>query len=134
MGGVIHRAQAAVCPSHMGADAGCNIQPHDQCLMDADCGSGNLCLCESPPPPGMVCAGGVSNPSGNVCVQGNCRVDSDCGACGVCQAEYGCGQTGSFYCQTPSDECVPDTSSYDGNGCHFSSGHWVAAVPNACPG
>ena len=132
---VIHLSQANGCASHAGIDAGCNVQPKDQCTTDAECGAGQACLCEAPIPAGQPCPGGVPLAAGNVCVPANCHVDSDCGPCGVCQAEYGCGTITGYYCQTPNDACYPDTSTYDSNGCHFASGHWASSAgPVACPG
>jgi hypothetical protein len=134
--GVVHRAQAITCESHAGFDAGCQIQPHDECLADGDCGTGKVCLCESLPAPGQPCAAGVPRPTGNICIPANCRVDSDCSPCGVCQAQYWCGEYTGYYCQTPGDACFPTTTSYDGNGCNFSSGQWLSSVPavGGCPG
>jgi hypothetical protein len=134
--GVWHRALATACVSNAGVDAGCNIQPHDACLTDTDCGVGYVCLCESPIRAGQVCPGGVPMATGNVCIPANCRVDSDCSACGVCQAQYSCGQITGYYCQTPTDACVPaySSTSYSGNGCLFQSGHWVSSGTPACPG
>ena len=131
---VVHRAQATACSSHAGMDAGCNVQPHDECLTDSDCGAGHICLCESPPSAGQPCPGGVGLPSGNVCVPSTCQVDSDCGECGVCQAQYACGQAGSYHCQTKADTCFPSSTDYAGNGCTFETDHWVLTQINPCPG
>jgi len=132
---VIHRAQATACPSHVGADAGCGITPHDQCLMDADCGPGYVCQCEAPIAAGQPCPGGVPAPSGNVCIASTCLVDADCPACGVCQAQYTCNQVGGYHCQTPTDECYPSASGATGiNACTWASGQWTLTGPVACPG
>jgi hypothetical protein len=134
--GANHRAQGATCASNAGADAGCDVQPKDQCLTDSDCGPAADCECETPIPAGQVCPGGVSLPSGNACIPSNCRVDSDCAPCGVCQGEYSCGQYTGFYCQTPEDTCVPSAgdTGYDGNGCRFVGGHWTSMGMTECPG
>ena len=132
--GVIHRAGAATCASNVGADAGCNIQPHDDCVTDADCGAGKVCLCQTPPAAGEICPGGVGLPAGNACILANCRTDAECGPCGVCQADYACGGIAGYFCQTPSDPCFPDSSGYDGNGCRFKGGRWTSSGPPLCPG
>jgi hypothetical protein len=129
-----HRVQPAACASNAGADAGCGVQPMDQCLTDNDCGPLGDCQCQTPIPAGQGCPLGVPWPAGNACVPSNCRTDADCTACGVCQGEYACGQFTGFYCQTPSDACVPagpDTS-WDGNGCSFVGGRWVRTVTVGC--
>jgi hypothetical protein len=134
--GANHRAQAGTCASNAGIDAGCNIQPKDQCLTDSDCGSTGDCECETPILAGQPCPGGEPLPAGNICLPSNCRTDADCAACGVCQGDFSCGQFTGFYCRTPSDACVPTGPdvSYDGNGCRFVGGHWVQTGTVSCPG
>ena len=133
--GVTHRAQAATCSSNADDDAGCGVQPKDQCTTDPMCGAGSVCLCQSPVPAGGGCPGGVPLVTGNVCVPSNCTVDSDCTACGVCQAEYSCGQITGYYCQTPEDTCVPTSVGFD-QGCAWSAteGYWGSTGPEECPG
>jgi hypothetical protein len=134
--GVVARAVAQACTSNAGADAGCNVAPHDQCLTDSNCGASSVCACQSPIAAGQACPGGVPLVAGNVCIPANCRVDSDCTPCGVCQAQYSCGVITGYYCQTPADTCVPEgpAVSFDGNGCVFMSGRWVSTTPAPCPG
>jgi len=44
----------------------------DECLIDADCGDGHVCICSSHTPNGVLL-------NANACLVANCRTDSDCG-------------------------------------------------------
>jgi hypothetical protein len=82
----------------------------DQCLTDADCGGGVVCLCSGPP---------YGNP--NACgAKGNCRVDADCGPGGYCSPGNGYRSQGDFYCHTPADTCV--NPAVDCGGCLRQTG------------
>lgn len=130
----IHRPSATTCPVHVsdaGADAAMTAcTPHDACLVDADCGKGALCDCETPR---CVAPFGTS---GNACIAGDCRVDADC-ACGFCAADVWCGSLQSFHCTTTKDECSTDADCQDGSSntqCRWSTDHWACAMGMGCPG
>ncbi|HEY5242568.1 MAG TPA: hypothetical protein VIJ22_13910, partial [Polyangiaceae bacterium] len=55
---------------------------YDTCLVDADCPTGNLCVCRKE-------AGGSWGDVGNACVPAQCHVDSDCGAGEYCTPSRG---------------------------------------------
>jgi hypothetical protein len=65
------------------------------CVVDADCGAGNICACGYP-----------SSPTGGVCEPSECQTDDDCQPGYLC-ASYrgGCAGDG-FACQTPNDTCT----------------------------
>jgi hypothetical protein len=121
-GGTISCATDADCTPDGGLPWGYNTCLHgvcsfDQCLTDADCGSG-VCGCSSD------YYGGNAAYHPNVCVSGNCRVDADCGgAGGYCSPSRGyCGAFQGFYCHGPSDSCVDSTSDCAacGNACVYA--------------
>ncbi len=88
----------------------------DQCLVDSDCPSGNVCLCAAD-------AGGGDSVHHNVCVPANCRIDSDCGANEYCSPSRGyCGGVSGFYCHSSRDTCVDVTTdcACGGNACVYA--------------
>ena len=71
----------------------------DECLIDADCGDGHVCICSSHTPNGVLL-------NANACLVASCRTDSDCGAGGFCMPSAGtCFATG-YFCHTAADTCV----------------------------
>jgi hypothetical protein len=100
-------------------------------MVDADCGSGQLCACHG---------SAYSHGEGNTCSPGNCRVDADCGAAGYCSPAYAtssCGSLAGYYCHTPADECIDDKDCAASNGlgvCTYSStvGHWQCKPMTLC--
>ena len=97
---------------------------YDECLKDADCGSGRVCECQ-----------GGRGSDFNACVDGNCRIDADCPdswcspSPGVCGPSYG---TEAYFCRTAKDECSNDSdcgTSNDGEPgfCMYDAdvAHWV---------
>jgi len=103
----------------------------DQCLTDADCGTG-VCACASD------YYGGNAAYHPNVCVRGNCQVDADCGPGGYCSPSHGyCGSFEGFYCHGPSDTCVDSTADCGGcgNACLYAPtvGAFVCGT-NICAG
>jgi hypothetical protein len=131
----LHRPSAATCSAHVsdaGADSGVGacMAPHDDCLVDSDCGSSGVCDCEEPrcTVPFAV--------AGNVCVPSDCHVDSDC-PCGFCAGDVWCGNIQSYHCTTPHDECSTDTDCQDGGTltqCRWSTDHWACVEGMGCPG
>jgi hypothetical protein len=72
----------------------------DQCLVDADCASTQVCSCSS------EYYGGNSCYHPNLCVPADCHVDSDCGPDGFCSPTAGyCGLVQGFYCHKATDAC-----------------------------
>ena len=87
----------------------------DQCLTDADCGTG-VCACASD----YYGGNGAYHP--NVCVPATCHVDADCGVGGFCSPTHGyCGTFGSFHCHGKADSCVDATKDCAncGNACVY---------------
>ncbi len=77
---------------------------YDQCLTDADCPTGALCLCSSE-------AGGGDIRHFNECVPAACHIDSDCGVGEYCSPSRGyCGGVSGFYCHGPRDTCADPTT------------------------
>jgi Cys-rich repeat protein len=104
----------------------------DQCLVDADCDPGRVCVCASE-------VGGGIGPRLNLCVPSNCTVDSDCGAGGYCSPSRSyCGGVTGYYCHSNRDTCVDSTtdcSSCGGNSCVYAPtvGHFVCGT-STCDG
>jgi hypothetical protein len=121
-GGVLSCTSNADCVPDGGLDYwGYNTCLHgvcsfDQCLTDADCGSG-VCGCSSD------YYGGNAAYHPNICVPSNCHVDADCGAGGYCSPSRGrCGTFEGFYCHTAADTCVDATMDCTlcGNACVYA--------------
>ncbi len=151
---VEHRATAVACPQtppSPGVDAGtrpsCNVDsdctnPYwrctehmcgsDACLVDADCPSGNICVCN-------INAGVGLRAQGNVCAPASCQVDSDCGTGQYCAPSRGyCGSVDEYHCTSPKDACVDaakDCAGCGGNSCSYSPvvGYFVCAT-STCNG
>lgn len=99
----------------------------DECMTDADCGSGEVCEC------------GGSRHGSNVCLPSQCQTDADCGPGGYCSPSFGsCGNyTGvvGYFCHTCEDECTDDSDcgSQDGGYgapyCMYDqqAGKWVCS-------
>ena len=91
-------------------DSGCTASPHGYCgtnsgggalicmchygcVTDAECGSGQICLCDA---------------SIGTCVTASCTKDADCQGGSVCLSYVvagGCSATTQFACTTPQDAC-----------------------------
>lgn len=118
------------CASHAECTEGRNgrCQPfgyectYDQCFVDDDCTTRQLCECASGP-------GGSHR-----CVPADCRIDTDC------PDDLGCSPSASlqcsnlsgtigYRCHTLSDECTTDSDCADGGMCVFDleSGRWVCS-------
>jgi hypothetical protein len=84
---------------------------YDTCTSYKECTMGGPCSCH----------GSVDMSSGNVCAPGNCQVDADCasggGYCSPSDAQVNCGGLPSYYCHTPSDECVNDSDCSGASAC-----------------
>jgi hypothetical protein len=79
------------------------------CAVDADCGSGFVCLCER-------------STHGGQCVPGDCRVNADCGSGSACATLEAYGQL-SFACTSPADECATAANCDDFSECEIDQGH-----------
>jgi hypothetical protein len=95
----------------------------DECLVDADCASGTVCVCGSD-------AGWGTLFLRNVCVAASCRIDADCGPNGYCSPSRGyCGSVNGFNCHTPQDTCIDPAKDCGcgGNACVYAPtvGHFV---------
>jgi hypothetical protein len=104
---------------------------YDACLVDADCPTGNLCVCKAD-------AGGSWGDVGNACVPAQCHVDADCGAGEYCTPSRGyCGAVSGFYCTSSADTCVDPTTdcTCGGNSCVYAPtvGHFLCAT-STCNG
>jgi hypothetical protein len=93
------------------------------CLADADCGSGQFCLC--------------GDPVGS-CVDSPCSGAADCEGEFLCSQYYdrigiGCGESPQFACQTAADVCGSDQDC-DGASCTLTDGarSCVEVPPVAC--
>lgn len=95
-----------------------------ECTKDADCESGEACVCSGPE--------WHNYPR---CLPAECRSSSDCpsGSCGL--SSDACGLPGSTHCHTERDECRfnSDCSGVD-EECRFLSsfGHWACAARTIC--
>ena len=105
---------------------------YDECVTDADCPSGQTCLCADTP------AGGTFRP-GNGCVAAQCRLDSDCGPGQLCSPSVpNCADPGGFYCHSPAgDTCfdpTTDCAACGGTQCMYLPrvGHFFCADANGC--
>jgi hypothetical protein len=97
----------------------------DMCLVDADCPTGNVCVCSND-------AGGGDRVQANVCVPAHCTVDSDCGPGNVCEPSRGyCGGVTGYDCSSSKDTCVDPSKdcSCGGNSCVYAPmvGYFVCA-------
>jgi hypothetical protein len=103
----------------------------DQCLIDSDCASGQVCICADQ-------QGGGAAHLGNVCMTTQCQVDSNCNGGQVCSASIGgCFGIEGYDCHTNADVCLTDVDccgttphcAYD-----TTSSHWACTTaPLACP-
>jgi hypothetical protein len=103
----------------------------DQCLIDSDCASGQVCICADQ-------QGGGPVHLGNVCMTTQCQVDANCSGGQVCSASIdGCSGIAGYDCHTNADACLTDVDccgtmphcAYD-----TTSGHWACTTaPLACP-
>jgi hypothetical protein len=102
---------------------------YDQCLVDSDCPSNQLCVC------GNMLRGGL----GSECVPAACHTDADCGAGNYCVVSPGyCGDITGYYCTSNRDTCVDptrDCAACGGNSCVYTPqvGHFTCAT-NTCNG
>jgi hypothetical protein len=104
----------------------------DQCTIDSDCGSGQICACAGE-------LGGGPVRLGNQCMATQCQVDANCPHGEVCSASIGnCDALEGYYCHTSADECLTDADccgttplcAYD-----TTKAHWACASQTfACPG
>jgi hypothetical protein len=95
----------------------------DECLVDADCASGSVC----------VCGNGAFQQPYNTCVAASCRIDADCGRNGYCSPSLGgCGSVVGFHCRTRQDTCVDPTDDCRGGStwCVYAPtvGHFVCGT------
>jgi len=98
---------------------------YNACFADAECGDGQVCLCE----------GGMG--SGSRCSVPGCRIDADCPG-SWCSPSFGtCGNYSGvigYQCHGPKDECVDDTDCGDGSFsapyCAYDPmvAHWVCSA------
>jgi hypothetical protein len=106
---------------------------YDACLVDADCPSGQACVCDA-------AAGGGTRSPGNACVPAACHVDADCGGGAYCvpSRAVGCGGVDGLHCTSRADTCVDptiDCKACGGTTCAYAPqvGHFVCDV-NVCNG
>lgn len=148
-GGWFHRATATACsgaPSGY-CDPSCQSDPRcsqpnvqckpvgyggcqciTTCATDADCQSGEVCVC-----------GGQSG----ICITASCTSDADCGkglscasysstdTCGFGQTRYGV-IMGGLACQSAADACTGDGDCKSGQRCVLDSGKRVCTAPLPC--
>lgn len=129
------------CPSHTvdggSANSGLSVcgqpvSPHDECLVDQDCGDSGVCACVVPRSAGC---GGIVLMLGNVCAPAECRADADCAECGICRSESNCLGSG-YYCATPNDECTSNadcSATPVGGFCAYQNGRWICLSESICP-
>jgi hypothetical protein len=90
-----------------GFGCGCS---YDTCTSDKEC-KGGPCSCH----------GSVDMIGGNTCARGDCQVDADCeggaGYCSPSDPQVNCAGQPSYYCHTPSDECVNDADCVGATAC-----------------
>lgn len=74
---------------------------YDDCAMDTDCMTNEVCRCRE------------SASDSNACVQGDCHTDADCGANGYCSPSRGFDRINlgvmGYFCHQATDTCVDDT-------------------------
>jgi hypothetical protein len=83
---------------------------YDECAVDGDCASPQLCFC------------GGSYTGRNVCLPGNCHVDADCKGqtCGEVPSTTNGGYIpNGHFCHTPRDQCKDAASCGQGKTCGF---------------
>ena len=123
LGDVTGRPVAEACP----------ITGADQCQVDADCPTGQACLCAS-----LQYGNAVHV---NACVPAGCHVDADCPGGQCTLVSTGC-WSGGYQCTTPADECRVDTDCAppDGGfpgraGCRWAPevGHLQCNTTESCP-
>ncbi|MBN8612322.1 MAG: hypothetical protein J0L92_17130 [Deltaproteobacteria bacterium] len=96
---------------------------YDLCFSDADCDTGEACLCD-----GTGLGGG-----GNTCVSAGCRTNNDCTPGHACSPTFGgCGHYAGFIgfqCHTAEDECTTDADCGPGY-CAFDAtlAHWACST------
>jgi hypothetical protein len=132
-GSLVSCSSFADCQTPGGGTQYCAQQQcgFDQCLVDADCDPGSVCVCAAD-------GGGGDNVRTNQCVPSTCTVDSDCGAGAFCSPSRGyCGSVSGFYCHSNRDTCVDSATdcSCGGDACVYAPtvGHFVCGS-NICNG
>lgn len=117
----------------LGPNAHCveHVCGEDECLVDADCAAGTICICSSD-------VGGGNGLHVNRCVPSNCTTDGDCGSGNYCVPSRGyCGGADGFYCTSGSDTCVVPQSdcACGGNACVYAPevGHFACGA-TTCSG
>jgi len=103
----------------------------DQCLVDADCASGQACRCSNQQRGNAL--------GGNSCVPTGCRVDADCGPRGTCSPDTSghCGSLGGDQCHSAADACNSDADCCGSTprcGYQPELGHWACAAIIVCNG
>ncbi|MCA9547603.1 MAG: hypothetical protein KC613_24540, partial [Myxococcales bacterium] len=102
------------------ADCGCVYG----CEADADCGDGQICLCDAA--------------EGSRCVRATCATNAECGPgeCGLSAFDDGCGVNYSLACRTGDDTCRSNTECAQGNfeACtpHYQTGVWSCQGQGVC--
>jgi hypothetical protein len=110
------------CVHGIGAAGNMHFCVYDKCATDADCGSGDVCYCES---------------DAARCLRvGNCQTDADCGG-NYCSPSMGmdCGgyhNVDSYHCHTPADTCTDNADCTGTDYCNYDeySGHWKCIPTN----
>lgn len=127
----IHRGLPEVCDSYVDKPnpdwcEGPECYVRVGCETDADCATGEACLCAASVETGTPATSIISR-----CIPAKCRTDADCGErqCGLstpCREfpRY------SLHCRTADDECGSDDDC-DGGTCHFGDdGKWICGSPS----
>jgi hypothetical protein len=104
------------------SEAGC-VCLYDDCVVDADCGAGQVCVCADD----TVYTWYPAARYKHRCVSADCAVDADC-ASGYClRQRFSCGSvdepsgyaTHSYACATERDECRGDEACPSGDPCGY---------------
>ena len=91
------------------------------CVTDADCGSGQICLC-----------GDAASPTGGSCQGSACTSDAACQPGQLC-ASYSSGCGGGYACQTPQDTCQVRTDCAASEVCQpGDGGQWKCSPTAVC--
>jgi hypothetical protein len=97
------------------------------CATDADCGSGEACVCAEAmtgPMRGLTLLGGPVR--GARCAPARCRSEADCGGepCGVSTFHDGCEVTVELACHDRRDVCRAQTDCQPDETCAFDGARW----------